>query len=175
MGKPLLNPNVVTLHVYMPTEMSAYLSELAVRPGITTTRTKTELTTRILAAFLTVKPWTRPGWEWKRPSAHYIKVDGVRKTNPDWVLHHVRVQDVVIGDQTITSGDIAAALEKVASEELPKRSSLDTGMSSLQYSALLWGTTEMFNPKKYASKPIISPLDAVGPPTLPSTQRHRTK
>lgn len=172
MGKPLLNPNVSTLHVYMPAAMNAYLSELAVRPGVTTTRTKTELTTRIMLAFLSVKPWKEAGWEWRRPQAHYVKVDGVRKANPDWVLLHVRLQDIEIGGKAIKSEDIVGELAKVA-EEIPKRSSIDTGMSSLQYSALLWGTTVMFDPRKYASKPIVSPLDAVPPPNLESARRRR--
>ncbi|WP_423600889.1 hypothetical protein [Roseateles sp. MS654] len=174
MGKPLLNPNVATLHVYMPAQMNAYLSELAVRPGVTQTRTKTELTTRIMVAFLSVQPWKEPGWEWKRPSAHYVKVDGVRKPNPDWVLLHVRLQDIDVGSEHIKSDSIVAALEKVARDEVPKRSSIDTGMSSLQYSALTWGTTVMFDPKKFASKPIVSPLDAVPPPKLESARRRRT-
>lgn len=173
MGKPLLNPNVATLHVYMPAQMQAYLTELAVKPGVTNTRTKTELTTRIMVAFLSVEPWLETGWEWKRPSAHYVKVDGVRKANPDWVLLHVRLQDIEVGGKLIKSEDIVGALEKVASEFVPKRSSIDTGMSSLQYSALLWGTTEMFDPRKYGTKRIVSPLDSVPPPNLQSARRRR--
>jgi hypothetical protein len=173
MGKPLLNPNVATLHVYMPAAMNGYLSELAVRPGVTRTRTKTELTTRIMVAFLSVKPWKAPGWEWKRPSAHYVKVDGVRLPNPEWVLLHVRLQDIKVGEQHIKSDDIVTALEAVGRDEIPKRSSRDTGMSSLQYSALHWGTTVMFDPRKFASKPITSPLDSIPPPNLESSRRRR--
>jgi hypothetical protein len=173
MGKPLLNPNVATLHVYMPALMQAYLTELAVKPGVTNTRTKTELTTRIMVAFLSVKPWLEKGWEWKRPSAHYVKVDGVRQANPEWVLLHVRLQDIEVGGKLIKSDDIVAALEKVARDLVPKRSAIDTGMSSLQYTALLWGTTVMFDPRKYATKRIVSPLDSVPPPNLESARRRR--
>lgn len=173
MGKPLLNPNVATLHVYMPAQMNAYLSELAVRPGVTKTRTKTELTTRIMVAFLGVQPWKEPSWEWLRPQAHYVKVDGVRMANPDWVLLHVRLQDIEIGGELLKSESIVASLERVAHDEVPKRSSIDTGMSSLQYSALKWGTTVMFDPKKYASKPIDSPLDAAPLPKLERARRRR--
>lgn len=154
------------LHIYLPVEMSTYLSELAIRPGITQTRTKNELITLILAGFLSVKPWESRAWGWKRAQAHYVLVDGVRLVNPEWVMLHVQILDIDVGGTHLKGAEIRRSLETLAHDEVPKRSSIDRGMASLMYSALLWATEEMFPRSKFGTKKIESPFDSLVAPDL---------
>ncbi|MBA3589056.1 hypothetical protein [Methylibium sp.] len=161
------------IHTYLPVEMSSYLSQLAIRPGITQTRTKNELITLILAGFLSIKPWEARAWVWKRTQAHYVLVDGVRLVNPEWVMLHVQLIDIDVGGTRLEGDEVRRSLEALAHDEVPKRSSIDRGMASLMYSALLWATEEMFPRSKFGAKKIESPFASLTAPDLGPKQRHR--
>ena len=151
MAKTSVNPNPIELNTSVTRQLRETLMHLARTPGLTKSGTLTELVSYGLAAFLSQKPWERPGWIWQQPQGYYRYVDGARLPNGDWVPLNPRVQDIEVDGRVVPSQQIVDALKSLADHKVPRERKLDTGLSALMYTFLVWLSTELYDPRKYAA------------------------
>ena len=163
MSRPSINQNVLVSHIDLPREVRDYLSLLARRQDLCPTGTVTELVSQGTVAFLAAKPWLAEDWKWSRAGSHLKWVQGKRVADPSKVLFHMRLADTTINGFSVSSESIVEALRELA-QSVPKRTRTDTGMSAVYYSVILWVTTVLFPPAKYAAPVYTSPVQGFGIP-----------
>jgi len=156
---PPLNPNSIEIHTAFTRRQRDYLMHLAATPGLTKTNTLTELLSYAAATFLTQKPYEQEGWKWIRPEGYYRYVNKERLPNGDWLALNPSIADIQVDGETVTSERIVSSLRAVASKEVPKLRSNDTGMNSLVHTLICWTVNELYPPKKYAPRAAPPEMD----------------
>lgn len=136
-GMIFRNTGYIRLHTTLSIPDRAYLSMLALIPGIMPKEraSNDQLFSIGACLFFAKRPWLEKGWEWQHPSA--------AKTNPEWVAIHPQLVDVPIGDEMIPSSLLHEHILALAAV-VPKMRSNDSGKSLVTYSIISWALKNVF-------------------------------
>ena len=135
----------IEVHAPIRVAERTYLTELAVNPLLSNSKTVAEVFSRGVVDFLQRKPFTEFGFNWSYPQSYYFYQDGKRYQRAEWVAWHAFFIDVEFGEK----GTIGACLimERVKKAMLEHHVS----MAVFIWSAIQWMTSEagLFPPSRF--------------------------